>query len=110
MAISKDQVTSFSSHIVTFVAGIVAFASTNQVAIEKFGQDISLVITSVTTLIALTSALWAAWSASPFSHLQSVAKNPEVAQIVVIDKTLADKLPAKVVALRPLLGSSEVVI
>jgi hypothetical protein len=94
---TEGQITSFGRHVVTFISGVLAFAALNQPAIEKFGESISLSITVLTTLVAAASGLWAAWAQSPFSHLKSVAANPEVAQIIVKDKALADALPAKVI-------------
>lgn len=106
---TANQAASFGRHIITFamgaatLAGFLGLLSAGQTtdathAVEQISSGFSSIIAGTTTLIGLGSALWAAWSASPFSQLVSVSKNPQVAQVIVNSPALADKLPANVVA------------
>jgi hypothetical protein len=109
LTLNWNQTASFGRHVITFAMGGITFAAALGLldgshatdatqAIQQISSGVSLVIAGATTLIGLASGLWATWSASPFSQLASVAKNPQVAQVVVTSPALADKLPANVVA------------
>ena len=90
---TQAQVVSFGRHIVTFGAGAITAGAALHVingsqaqdataAISQISSGVASITAGLTTLIGLGSALWAAWSASPFRQLLSVAKNPDVKQVV----------------------------
>jgi len=106
---TQAQVYSFGRHVLTYaMGGISVFTAMHigsdaqladaKTAITQISTGVGSIITGGTTLVALASAFYAAWSASPFAQLLSVSKNPEVKQVVVNDPVLAQKLPENVVA------------
>src|ERR1700677_4527421 len=105
---TSDQVNSALRHVYTATASGITVAvliglSQGQAtalgaAIHQIGDGVASIVAGVSALIPIVSAGYAAWSASPFSKLLSVSKNPEVQQVVVSTPALANSLPANVVA------------
>jgi hypothetical protein len=104
---TSDQVNAALRHVYTAAgtaAAVLVFVGLSQgdattlgTAIHQIGDGVASIIAGVTALIPIASALYAAWTASPFSKLISMKKNPEIKQVVTIPGTataaLADAIP-----------------
>jgi hypothetical protein len=53
---------------------------------------VTSIVGGVSTLIAIGSGLYAAWTASPLSQMLAVASNPDVAKVVA--PKIADSVPS----------------
>lgn len=105
---TSDQVNSALRHVYTATAtgiGVLVLVGLSQgnatalgAAVHQIGDGVASIIAGISALIPIASAVYAAWSASPFSKLLSVSKNPAVSQVVVNSPTLANDLPANVVS------------
>lgn len=105
---TSDQVNSALRHVYTAAGSgiavlvLVGLSQGNATAlgngIHQIGDGIASIIAGISALIPVASAVYAAWSASPFSKLLSVSKNPDVKQVVVTTNALAASLPPNVVA------------
>lgn len=66
-------------------------------AIHQIGDGVASIIAGVTALIPVASAIWAAWSASPFSRLLAMKKDTGIAKVIAVKGTptgaLADAIP-----------------
>jgi hypothetical protein len=104
---TMGQASAFGRHVVTYAMGAVTMAVTLHLVSSQDGASISgaigQIVTGITsivggisTLIAIGSGVWAAWTASPFRQLLAVAANPDVSKVVA--PLIADDVPsAKVV-------------
>jgi hypothetical protein len=104
---TSDQVNAALRHVYTAAgtaAAVLVFVGLSQgdatklgTGIHQIGDGVASIIAGVTTLIPVASALYAAWTASPFSRLISMKKNPEIAQVLAKPGTataaLADAIP-----------------
>ena len=104
---TTDQVNSALRHVYTAVGtatavlvlvGLSQSDATNLgVAVHKIGDGIASIIAGIGMLVPIASAVYAAWTASPFSRLMSAKKNPEIAQVFAVPGTataaLADSIP-----------------
>ena len=99
---TTDQVNSALRHVYT-AAGVVAagtiyiglnpgVAQTIAPAVHKIGDGISSILAGISLLIPVVSAIFAAWSASPFSRLLWAKKNPEIKQVITVSGTPMAKL------------------
>lgn len=108
---TTPQVVAFGRHVVTFSMGAVAAAAALHVvssndaaslggAVNQISTGVGNIVTGVTTIIGIASAVWAAWTASPFRQLLAVAANPDVKAVVTVPttagKALANAAPANV--------------
>lgn len=67
-------------------------------AIHQIGDGIASIASGISALIPILTGLYAAWTATRNSKLTSLAKDPQVVQVVVQDKKVADAVPsAKVI-------------
>lgn len=104
---TTDQINSGLRHVYTATATGTAVAvliglSQGQatalgVAVHQIGDGIASIIAGVSTLISVGSAAYAMWSASPFSRMLAVSKDPQTEKLEVKSKALADALPPNVV-------------
>ena len=71
-------------------------------AVHQIGDGTAQVIAGVTALIPIVSAIFAAFSASPFARLLRMNNDPDVAQVKMVPGTvgaaLADKIPGSKVS------------
>lgn len=105
---TSDQVNSALRHVYTAVGTGIAVlvmvglsqgqATALGSAIHQIGDGIASIIAGISALVPIASAVYAAWTASPFSKLLSVSKNPDVKQVVVGSVALANSLPNNVVS------------
>lgn len=97
--------TSFGRHVLTYSMGAVTMAvavhavspeqgASITKAVTDIGSGIASITGGVTTLVAIGSALYAAWSAAPSSQIKAVAAQPDVAKIVPV----ANPDPASAIA------------
>lgn len=100
---TQGQVAAFGRHVLTFAAGGVTFASTLHIISADQATTISTSLGHIANgfnelaagigpLVAMASGLYAAWSASNKSRVQSVAKIPGT--VVVTEPQLATAVPA----------------
>lgn len=65
--------------------------------VHQIGDGIASIVAGVTTLIPVASALWAAWSASPFARMLAMNQDPGVKQVITVPGTpaaaAADAIP-----------------
>jgi hypothetical protein len=113
MTINTAQVAAFGRHVLTFALGAVAFAGAAHFltpddaakatgALGQISAGVGQIWTGFATLAALGSALYASLTASSKNQINAVAANPQVKQIVVADKPMADSFPSpKVIAPPP---------
>jgi hypothetical protein len=104
---TNDQVNSALRHVYTAVgtaSAVLIFVGLSQsdatalgVAVHKIGDGVASIVAGISMLIPVVSALYAAWTASPFSRLISMKKDPEIAQVLAKPGTptaaLADSIP-----------------
>jgi phage-related minor tail protein len=104
---TSDQTNAALRHIYTAVGTGVAVALFFGVspdmaakiapAVHQIGDGFASIIAGVTALIPVATALYAAWTASPFSKLMAAKNNPEIKQVVTVAGTptaaLADQIP-----------------
>lgn len=104
---TSDQVNSALRHVYTAAGTATAVlvmvglsqgdATTIGNAVHQIGDGVASIIAGIGALIPIASALYAAWSASPFSKLISMKKNPEIAKVEAVPGTptaaLADAIP-----------------
>jgi hypothetical protein len=104
---TSDQINSALRHVYTAVGtasavlvmvGLSQQDATNLgLAVHDIGDGLAKVIAGVGLLVPVLSGLYAAWSASPFSRLISMKKDPEIAQVLAKPGTptaaLADSIP-----------------
>jgi hypothetical protein len=113
---TSDQVQSALRHVYTATAAASAAAlfiglsqgdvTTLGRGVHQIGDGVALIIGGITTLIPVVSALYAAWTASPFSRLLNLNRNPEIKQVTTVAGTptaaLADAIPgSKIVSAPP---------
>lgn len=100
---SELQLAAFGRHVVTYGSGFVSalvvthMASPDQgqsatTAITQISQGVASVITGVTTLVGIGSAVWATVTASLKSQIAAVQAAPQ-AQVTVTDPKLAEGIP-----------------
>lgn len=101
------QASAFGRHVLSYAMGATTAAVALHVingdqgttiagAISQIASGITSIAGGVSTLIALGSGLYAAWTASPLRQMLAVAANPDVAKVVA--PKIADAVPsAKVV-------------
>jgi hypothetical protein len=104
---NSDQVLAFGRHVVTFSMGAVTAGAALHIingadqtsatnAITQISSGVASIVAGVSTLVAIASGVWSAFTASPLWQMLSVAKNPAVTKIVA--PSIADEVPsAKVV-------------
>jgi hypothetical protein len=107
---SQSQVVAFGRHVVSYSMGALTagvalhIVSGDQAhdatqAITQISTGVGSILAGCTTLIALASAVWAAWKSSPFATLLQASKLlGDSGKIVLKDAALAQKLPDNVVA------------
>jgi hypothetical protein len=109
---TSDQVNAALRHVYTAVASataVLVFVGLSQGdataignAVHDIGDGVAKIIAGVTVLIPMASAVYAAWTASPFSRLLSMKKNPEIAQVLAKPGTataaLANAIPGDKIA------------
>lgn len=93
MSITLPQAYAAGRHALTFASGaVMALASFHLIssgdaasatdAVSQIGDGVAKIAAGVTTLVGIGSGVYAAWTASPFRQLLSVASNPAVTKIV----------------------------
>lgn len=108
-----SQVAAVGRHVLTAGATVVTTLAVLHVlsaddaskvndAFSQIGSGIASLTAGITTLIGVGSGLYAAWTASPFSQIKSVAAMPNVAGVVTVPtvegKALAESIPSPAVA------------
>lgn len=99
------QAAAFGRHVVTFAAGAVTAgaalhlltggqASDATTAISQISSGVASIAAGVATLVGIASAGYAALTASPLWQLLAVAKNPDVAKVVMTDPAAAGAVPS----------------
>jgi len=63
-------------------------------AVKQITHGVQEIIVGVGVIASSAMAIMAAFKASPLSQMLSVAKRPEVAAIVTVDKATADAVPS----------------
>jgi len=108
--LSRDQVQSILRHVYTsagtatavlLAVGVISQGDATALAnaVHQIGDGVSSIAAGVSALVPIGMGVWAAISASLGSRLQSIAKDPEVKQVVVATPAVADSVPSnKVVA------------
>jgi len=100
---TMGQASAFGRHVVSYAMGAVTMAVafhaiSNQDgtsitgAIGQIVNGVTSIAGGVSTLIAVGSGIWAAWTASPLRQLLAVAANPDVSKVVA--PTIADAVPS----------------
>lgn len=65
-------------------------------AVHQIGSGIASIVAGVGTLISVGSALWAAWSSSPFARLLQANNNPEIKQVIAVPGTQTAELAKQI--------------
>ena len=72
-------------------------------AVHQIGDGAASIIAGVTALIPIASAAYAAWTASPFSRLLRLQKDPQIKQVIAVPGTaaaaMAEQLPGDKIAI-----------
>ena len=103
---TSDQVNSFLRHVYTSVGvgtTVTIFfgldpnlAAKIAPAIHQIGDGVASIIAGITALIPVASGLYAAWTASPFSKLLGMQKNPEIQKVTAVPGTPTAALAAAI--------------
>jgi len=110
-----DQVNSFMRHVYTSAGTATAVlvlvglsqgdATTIGVAVHHIGNGISEIIAGIGLLIPVASGLVASWSASPFSRMMDLHKNPDIIKVIAKEGTplgaIADAIPGNKITTAP---------
>lgn len=104
---TSDQTNSFLRHVYTATAtaaSVLVIVGLNQSnatalgnAVHQIGDGAASIIAGVGALIPIITGIYAAWTASPFSRLLYMKKNPEIAKVEAVPGTptaaMADAIP-----------------
>jgi len=103
---TSDQVNSALRHVYSAVGAgtsVLVIVGLSQgdatalgAAVHQIGDGIAEIIAGVTALVPVASALYAAWTASPFSRLMHANNNPEIAQLRTVPGTATAALAAAI--------------